>query len=486
MMNIKSKKTKSFKYFAMALLAVSSMSCSQDEDVINEFPAGDGGYFSVAINAPTTKTAGAAEAGSEGESTVGSAYYFGYNKSNMLVQSGSLVLTEGSNQSAKVKAKSSMTQIFVIANPSELIGEYTHATFAQLKALVKSTNATNYANDSFLMAGEGLVPVKFHAETTPTTGVSVSRVVSRVVLAPFTATAVNVPNGTAAITGSLLNITNKKMYVSSDTVKYQVGTLPDMNNDYRKDPNYDAVLTSTTTGYASEFNVLKNTTALTAFLPHSVAQYCGENTSAAGVMNTHNLTSILASATYFPTGFAAESWFILNGKMMSFEAMNTLMTKAEPTVAEIADKALITSFIESAFERASVTPVPVNAALFATAAHFDTQMGIINGHTFGCLTTPANDLMSYYKKGVCFYSIVLTHNDQMATQPNELGRFGVVRNNAYAVAINNITAPGLPYIPDPTDPDIIDPIDPEKPDKSSMDVTITVKDWATWSQGVDL
>ena len=69
----------------------------------------------------------------------------------------------------------------------------------------------------------------------------------------------------------------------------------------------------------------------------------------------------------------------------------------------------------------------------------------------------------------------------------------MVRNNWYTLAVNKISKPGKPYIPDPTDPDITDPTnpDPENPtpddqDQAFISVSITVNNWTTWNQGVDL
>lgn len=114
---------------------------------------------------------------------------------------------------------------------------------------------------------------------------------------------------------------------------------------------------------------------------------------------------------------------------------------------------------------------------------------IPNGGYHAATVNPC--LIEYFQESVCYYDVNLKHDNRV--EAFLLGRWGVVRNNAYTVTINKISQPGLPYIPDPTDPEIVDPSnpDPEHPtpdDKESafISVSITVNNWATWNQDVDL
>ena len=57
--------------------------------------------------------------------------------------------------------------------------------------------------------------------------------------------------------------------------------------------------------------------------------------------------------------------------------------------------------------------------------------------------------------------------------------------------IDKISKRGTPFIPDPTDPDIVDPSNPDEntPNEGTdayLSVTVTVADWTTWEQGVEL
>ena len=94
--------------------------------------------------------------------------------------------------------------------------------------------------------------------------------------------------------------------------------------------------------------------------------------------------------------------------------------------------------------------------------------------------------VEYFQKGVCYYNILIRHDDAI-TATMALGKYGVVRNNWYTLTINSVKQPGTPWIPDTTDP-----TDPEKPGENDDDaeaylsVSITINPWTTWSQGVDL
>ena len=94
--------------------------------------------------------------------------------------------------------------------------------------------------------------------------------------------------------------------------------------------------------------------------------------------------------------------------------------------------------------------------------------------------------VEYFQKGVCYYNILIRHDDAI-TATMAHGKYGVVRNNWYTLTINSVKQPGTPWIPDKTDP-----TNPENPGENNDDneaylsVDITVNPWTTWNQGVDL
>ena len=66
-----------------------------------------------------------------------------------------------------------------------------------------------------------------------------------------------------------------------------------------------------------------------------------------------------------------------------------------------------------------------------------------------------NDFSSVFRsilqKGVCYYNILIRHDDEI-TEWMAHGKYGVVRNNWYTLTINSVKQPGTPWIPDKTDP----------------------------------
>ena len=94
--------------------------------------------------------------------------------------------------------------------------------------------------------------------------------------------------------------------------------------------------------------------------------------------------------------------------------------------------------------------------------------------------------VEYFQKGVCYYNILIHHDDAI-TATMAHGKYGVVRNNWYTLTINSVKQPGTPWLPDTTNP--TDPKDPGEDDddkEAYLSVEITVNPWTTWSQGVDL
>ena len=106
------------------------------------------------------------------------------------------------------------------------------------------------------------------------------------------------------------------------------------------------------------------------------------------------------------------------------------------------------------------------------------------------LTDYPGAYMQIYYKGICYYDILIKHNSNIKDKLVE-GKWGVVRNNWYTLKIDKISKRGTPFIPDPTDPDIVDPSNPDEntPNEGTdayLSVTVTVADWTTWEQGVEL
>ena len=97
--------------------------------------------------------------------------------------------------------------------------------------------------------------------------------------------------------------------------------------------------------------------------------------------------------------------------------------------------------------------------------------------------------IKFYEDGAAYYNTVLIrHFDD--TEANwdpanatytgaHLGRYGVLRNNWYEIAVDKISGPGKPDIDDPTD-------NPDDGTEGYINCQINVLSWAKRSQSVDL
>lgn len=97
-----------------------------------------------------------------------------------------------------------------------------------------------------------------------------------------------------------------------------------------------------------------------------------------------------------------------------------------------------------------------------------------------------------YKNGESYYIARIKHfgddltpwvagNDNYGGKNLEwLGRYGVLRNNWYDLAINSISGPGYPDVPE------VKPTDPDDEDTKYINVSVKILSWAKRSQGVEL
>lgn len=284
-----------------------------------------------------------------------------------------------------------------------------------------------------------------------------------------------------------LNITNKSMFPYSEIVMPAGGST---GADYRIDPNYELA------GFdVSQFNYLKvadDGTLPADFSAMADSKYCLENTMAADAQTQAQTTSAVASAVYTPGSFTVgESWFRLLGV--------TYKTLADLQVVYNAAKAAGTA------DAAQTQVITLCDQFYARIAKAATAQGKAVGADFASITiTELDDLKSggeyskpdaaagetvgveYFQKGVCYYNILIHHDDAI-TATMAHGKYGVVRNNWYTLTINSVKQPGTPWLPDTTNP--TDPKDPGEDDddkEAYLSVEITVNPWTTWSQGVDL
>lgn len=532
--------------FALAALA----SCNNDDEIVNNIPSGAsaGAYLSLAINMPQSTPGTRApgpddagpgkegEAGTPEEQEVKSALVVGMLSDNSVevyeLKNGTPneIGTPGVAGSAATagdafQVSPKLTKIFVILNPSVKAKQQIStangamSSIQVFKAIEEEVAQISTAGTGYMMTSEGSIAGGAWTAVTPTVAVSdakgdidkakagakatpaevkVDRTVSKVTLANSTPT---VENGTARVDNFLMNTTNKSYLPYADLVEYSLdgtGTPAVIDAKYRKDTNWTALaLKADGTGdAATAFNWLHNTETYTWLAPGTNA-YCHENTMEEAAQNYNNTTKMVIKAQFAPTGVAlGDSWFRVGGVIMTFAELDASYANASAT-----DKKKYEAFLDKLLNDYNDKGELITArtkgwtgegkAATVTLADLDAvSNGGYKAATVGSKDTEMY-LIEYYQKSVCYYDVNIKHDNRVDAK--KLARWGMVRNNWYTLTVKKISKAGKPYIPDPTDPDITDPTnpDPENPipddeDAAFISVSITVNNWTTWSQGVDL
>lgn len=529
--------------FALAALA----SCNNDDEVVNNLPseASTGAYLALAINMPQstpgTRTAtsdtGPGDApGDKYEQKATSALVVGLLKDNSVAvyelgeaEVGEPGVDKGTPTAGEAfQVSPDLQKIFVVINPSaatktQMVGA---TSVNQIFKVIEEDVAEVTTANKFMMTTDGskgdgawvtvspsiaasdkvadLTAAKTAAKGTPCE-VGVDRVAAKATLTAFVHVVGDdkVVNGDASVDGFLLNTTNKTFLPYAELVTYSK-----TDAKYRHDGNWEA-LTLDEKGQgtaAAAFNWLHNAVKNETtgdkeptsymWLAPGTSEYCHENTMEAAAQDYNNTTKMVIKAKFAPKDVAlGTSWFRVGGVIMTFEELNTSYAKAGAT-----DKLKYTAFLDKLLGPTRTKGwTGEGKDTYVTLGDLD---GVVNG---GYKAATVDSIMStdpkpikvnaylieYFQKSECYYDINIKHDNRLAAK--ELGRWGMVRNNWYTLAVNKISKPGKPYIPDPTDPDITDPTNPDPvnptpddQDKAFISVSITVNNWATWSQGVDL
>ena len=324
------------------------------------------------------------------------------------------------------------------------------------------------------------------AAETDRSKIFVDRIVAKVSLGTNPA-GVIVPAGVTCTFGNwALNVTNKSMFPYSEIVMPAGGSA---DADYRIDPNYEKA------GFnVSQFNYLKvsDKGVLPAdFSPMTDSKYCLENTMEHDAQTQAQTTAAVASAVYTPNSFTVgESWFRLLGvtykTLADLQAVYNAAAAGTPDAAQQQIIDLCDQFYARIAKAATAQEKTVGADFASiTIAELD---GLKSGGEYSKPDATAGETVGveYFQKGVCYYNILIRHDDEITAWMAH-GKYGVVRNNWYTLTINSVKQPGTPWIPDKTDP--TKPTNPGEDDddqEAYLSVNITVNPWTTWSQGVDL
>lgn len=519
------------KSFLTLFVGLAMAACSNDEEMATggqDLLPIDGreAYMSVVVDMPksTGTRAPGENHGTADEQNVNEVLLALFDASDVCLETKTLasaeyILNAGGNPAAGTgnafKVPSTTAKVLAVVNPSDkfkaacvasaswsvINGAVEQALEEAIGAaknnfmMINAGDNANPANGALVTANVKVVDGTLIADATAAIAaaeadrslIHVDRVVAKVSLG-INPGGVTVPAGVTCTFGNwALNVTNKSMFPYAEIVMPAGGSA---GADYRIDPNYELA------GFnVSQFNYLKvadDGTLPADFSAMTDSKYCLENTMAADAQTQAQTTAAVASAVYTPNSFTAgDSWFRLLG--VTYKTLADLQAVYNAAKAVTSPDALQTQIItlcDQFYARMSAAATAQGKTVGAdfaaiTLAELD---AIANGGEYSKPDATAGETVGveYFQKGVCYYNILIRHDDAI-TATMALGKYGVVRNNWYTLTINSVKQPGTPWIPDTTDP-----TDPEKPGENDDDaeaylsVSITVNPWTTWSQGVDL
>lgn len=226
--------------------------------------------------------------------------------------------------------------------------------------------------------------------------------------------------------------------------------------------------------------------------------YCLENTFDIEHMKQGQTTRVLVKATYIPNALASatetdKTFFMIGNSsdiwttktlkaQIASKAKEALKTTAELTVVLTGD--LLTAGTHVLSEsNVSIKEGETEKVDADLVAKLNTKLGLDATKKIGIKT---------YKNGESYYIARIKHFGDDFTKWNPgndlyggnnekwLGRYGVLRNNWYDLAVGSISGPGYPDVPE------VKPDTPDDEDTKYINVSVKILDWAKRSQKVDL
>ncbi len=501
----------------LSLAAMATMiSCSPEEPVGpnggNSNSDADNAYVTVAIDAPAGRAEdGTTEDGTAEESKFGNVTLIAFDDADSYIDTyTSSTLVAGTTASYSFKVNPAVRGLFAIVNPASEIstaamtltpGEAYAAVLDELNNVARTVDAADLSQpDAFTMVNAGVYdeatkvnnilatvagPLSMEKANPTIVSVTVDRMVSKFTSAKAAdfETASESFAKNIIYSGAKLNATNTKSYIYSD-IRALTGAY---KNDYRTDPN----MSNSEANFATELNWMTNKSANTF---GSGTEYVLENTATSAHFDYINLTQAVVKVAYDPTAIEADltaagqkTWFtmLIEGTgyvIMTFDGVKDYYANT----ASADTKTKMDSQLAQVLTKAGVAVVDWSAIDYATLNAIDNL-----GYLAATIDKEENYIVQMYKDGVNYYDIFIQHDALQA--PYTVGRWGMVRNNSYALTVSKITNLGLPYVPDPTDPEIKDPQNPDPKDPEQADpvdayiqATIVVNPWTIWTQSNDL
>lgn len=210
--------------------------------------------------------------------------------------------------------------------------------------------------------------------------------------------------------------------------------------------------------------------------------YAIENTMDGPKQEVGGATRVVIRGKYYPENFVdGTDWFSFAGT--NYETL-AIMQAAYDLPKNVNLIAACDNMFTQIKAYAQANSISLTGTNFKSLTQGDLDK-IPNG---GNVVKENPNCIRWYQKGLCYYHYSIRHNNDPAAGVQEFGKYGVVRNNYYALTLNKVNGPGTPWYPDinnpgPGDPDPKDPID-----KSAgyLGVNVEIGPWVKWTTDFEI
>lgn len=273
---------------------------------------------------------------------------------------------------------------------------------------------------------------------------------------------------------------------------------------FAKDPNYDWATVD-----ATNFTHLVKTHTFNTGFGDDAPQYCMENTFTVANQNQNQTTRAILKVKIGD----GSDFYTFNGDNSTLYKLPEAETRIKQAILHVLEgkpgfssltAAGITDVTLSGYDattgKVEVTKFVANKEVTTTAGTSTVPTTFDGTATELSEVNTALNTITMYKDGIAYYPVRIKHfgddltpwNSSETVPPtpgtiyptgnadeNYLGRYGVVRNNWYEIAVNSIKGIGSSIIPDPTD-------EPDDELYNYIAVRINVLSWAKRTQNEDL
>ena len=447
------------------------------------------------------------------------------NKVNTTDKFYALVLLNNGTESSKKVDLPAENQTFSAWNEANVINKIANTDdgFYMANApLYKANKVTTLVP----IESTKIYPTETQAASNPSTDIYVERGVAKVTVTSASKATKTIADGTykddkVTIQDWVLDVTNKKSFpvhktdgtgyddiwsnTDTPTGANNATTLRFVDNNtttvakrvyWGVDPNYDIAALNATEGKTARtenFNYVGKD-KLTATTFPSDAQYCLENTFNLDNMMQGQTTRVVFKAKYVPKGFTDGATFYMVGKNTAIWTEANLKDEIVAAVTKVVASATSTN-----------TTVDLTAAAggndITKAGNHLLALGNISvdGVTLqqpdidainAKLGLKEGEGISTYQNAEAYYIARVKHFGVLTPWEagqsygtdnlSFLGRYGVLRNNWYELAVDKVSGPGYPDVPD------VKPNVPDDENFKYLSVSVKILSWAKRSDTVDL